>query len=138
MQKSTHKNGRESNSEIEMIVNGALNSGELVAGVADEHAGLPNGPIPNRDPLDEPGHRARRRRPAHCLSLAAVPTNTRPVSHSLPPSPPSLSSALCSNACVNAAPFIYCDTWESESCGESFICTSLCSNFLLFQKFELW
>jgi hypothetical protein len=31
-------------------------SGELVAGVADEHAGLPHGAVPHRDALDEPGH----------------------------------------------------------------------------------
>lgn len=96
-----------------------LNSGELVAGVADEHAGLPHGPIPNRDALDELGHRARRRRRAHFLSLAAVPDYTTPrkpgLTASSPPSggrTPSL--ALCSNACVNAASFLYCDTWESE------------------------
>ena len=31
-------------------------SGELVAGVADEHAGLPHSAVPHRDALDEPGH----------------------------------------------------------------------------------
>ena len=30
--------------------------GELVAGVADEHAGLPHSAVPHRDALDEPGH----------------------------------------------------------------------------------
>jgi hypothetical protein len=29
-------------------------SGELVACVADEHAGLPYGAVPHRDALDEP------------------------------------------------------------------------------------
>ena len=31
-------------------------SGELVAGVADEHASLPHSAVPHRDALDEPGH----------------------------------------------------------------------------------
>jgi hypothetical protein len=41
------------------------NRGELVAGVADEHAGLPHGAVPDGDALDELGDRARRRRRAH-------------------------------------------------------------------------
>jgi hypothetical protein len=33
-------------------------SGELVAGVADEHAGLADGAVPDGDALDEPGDAA--------------------------------------------------------------------------------
>lgn len=57
----------------------ALNRGELVAGVADEHAGLPDGPIADRDALDELGDRARRRRAHRSLcrqSAAARASNT--------------------------------------------------------------
>lgn len=68
---------------------GALNRGELVAGVADEHAGLPDGPIADRDALDELGDRARRRRcrrahRSHCRRCTSQPhlpgfTTTQPV-----------------------------------------------------------
>jgi hypothetical protein len=36
-----------------------LYSGELVAGVADEHAGLAHGAVAHRDALDEPGGAGR-------------------------------------------------------------------------------
>lgn len=91
------------------IVSGALNSGELVAGVADEHAGLPHSTIPNRDALDELGHRARRRRRAHFFTLTAVLPNRNACLLTSLRSP---SLTLCRNACVNAAPFLYCE--ESE------------------------
>ena len=53
------------------------NRGELVAGVADEHAGLPHGAVPDGDALDELGDRARRRRRTH---LSPWPTSLLPSS----------------------------------------------------------
>jgi len=78
---------------------GALNRGELVAGVADEHAGLPDGPIADRDALDELGDRARRRS-AHrspCRQSVRRCTSQQPLS---PPSNQSwLPAAVCLHKC---------------------------------------
>jgi len=66
----------------EQRVNGGgrhSNRGELVAGVADEHAGLPHGAVPDGDALDELGDRARRRRRTH-LSPAGRTSSSSPTS----------------------------------------------------------
>jgi len=124
---------------------GTLNRRELVAGVADEHAGLPDGPIADRDALDELGDRARRRR-AHrspCRqSAAARATNTsfQPVTKS------SLQQCACINAASSSFFSLLYTTWGSDRgvgvANLIFICSPNCCNILLFItpsfKFELW
>lgn len=51
-----------------------LNGGELVAGVADEHAGLAHGAVAHGHALDEPAHRrCRPRSAAHVSPLLSSP-----------------------------------------------------------------
>jgi hypothetical protein len=47
-------------------------SGELVAGVADEHAGLAHGAVSHRDALDEPGGAGRHGRAERLVANTQV------------------------------------------------------------------
>lgn len=83
---------------------GALNRGELVAGVADEHAGLPDGPIADRDALDELGDRARRRRcrrahRSHCRRCTSQP---HLPGFTATPAPPSFQPVVAAGSSVPA------------------------------------
>lgn len=118
---------------------GALNRGELVAGVADEHAGLPDGPIADRDALDELGDRARRRRRAH-RSHCRLPPLHEPATPTwfyyypsllLPTSRGCRQQCACINAAIPEAASLFFHYyyippagWRVTSrcrCGESYI-----------------
>lgn len=106
-----------------------LYRGELVAGVADEHACLPHGAVPDGDALDELGDRAPRRRRRTHLSPDRLPPYFLPrIPDADTSSPtPGLHCRLAgsphrSNACVmNAARVLYCATWGSESVVENLL-----------------
>jgi len=97
----------------------ALNRGELVGGVADEHAGLPDGPIADRDALDELGDRARRRR-AHRSPCRQSVRRCTSQQHLvlLPLLLPTSRGCLQQCACINAASSSFFSllytTWGSD------------------------
>jgi hypothetical protein len=125
---------------------GALNRGELVAGVADEHAGLPDGPIADRDALDELGDRARRRS-AHrspCRQSVRRCTSQQHLvyypSLLLPTSRGCLQQCACINAASSSFFSLLYTTWGSDRgvgvANLIFICSPNCCNILLFISFK--